>query len=265
MIILTNHWYDEAVRLRCGIIDAGKRIEVFHRTGGRERDIDKLSALAKQIIRTGLIAGNGSTYGKGLYFTSDWLSQFAANGKSTMTGLYGPVLLKFVLPTRGILAFDYRMAQAIYGASRFKLSDQWQALHPGHAVPGIIQILSRDLMQTLVRPEISANRAKCFWGDFLYEDEGNVREFWNDCIARFKCLSPDITEAYEWASDEDFKNIDIYRDAAVTGIAYHGTHDGNVVFVKASRANIVKPIAWCIMDPAKPYDPSAFLVRWTKV
>jgi hypothetical protein len=106
--------------LQEGVVGTGygsSYIESYHSTGQRAddpRDKQSLVDYVESIIKSGFKPGSGDMYGKGLYSTGDWLSQFGGKGNGYMDN-YGNAIIKYRTPANGILIFDYRVAKKMYG------------------------------------------------------------------------------------------------------------------------------------------------------
>lgn len=254
----------ESCRFDEGLSPDGKTFEVYHRTGyGKSNDVTKLVAHVQSIIKNGFKAGHGDMYGHGFYSTGDLESQFGLRGQRQTMGGYGAAIIKYQVPTKGLFVFDYRLAKKIYGGNAYTLADQYHKIAPGRSIPRVIEVLSDDLEQTFINPKLSADRAFAFWGQFLYNTKGNIkqRDFWLMCDS----VPSGILQAYQALTADDFDGCDIYRMQGSIGIAYAGNNDGNVVFIKSEATNLLKPLMYCVMDPSKPGDKKAFIVPWTKV
>jgi hypothetical protein len=258
--------------LQEGVVGAGygsSYIDSYHRTGqwaSNPRDKQSLIDYVEKIIQSGFKPGSGDFYGKGLYSTGDWLSQFKGKGNGYMD-VYGNAIIKYRTPAKGILIFDYRVAKKMYGGD-YSLVDQVvkYGLFTVNKMPRFIEILSDDLEQTFKFPKVSADRAYWIWEEFW-----NLHQKYDYCIknmASQKSGVPDMPynlqqEYYQIHQNDIVK--DLYRNKKVLGIAFSGNHDGNVLFIKEESLGSVKPMQYCIMDWRHPGDPKAFILPWTLV
>lgn len=90
----------------------GRFAVAFHRTKSTDRIMD--------IDATGFQAGNGDTYGRGIYLTYDFDSQLTDYMRR-----YGPYLVKSRVTLDEFLIFDEEPARRVYG-EKWTLRDQWQ-------------------------------------------------------------------------------------------------------------------------------------------
>lgn len=230
-------------------------IDSYHRTGAP--DVQRSLDMVKSILENGFKPGKGDMYGVGLYSTGDWLSQFGGRNNGCMDG-YGSAIIKYRTPSKGILIFDYRVAKKMYGV-QYTLVDQClqYGIYQRGRVPEFIEILSDDLEQTFKNPKISADRAlhiwKAYWCDHVN---------YASCIVKLDNLPSDLYNDYMNCKDLE---KDLYHNPKVLGIAFSGNHDGNVLFIKKEKLNMVKPLQYCVMDYTKSSDPRAFVVPWTLV
>jgi hypothetical protein len=260
----------EFAPLHEGVVGEGygtSYIDSYHRTGQRAdnpRDKQSLIDYVQDIVKTGFKPGSGDMYGRGLYSTGDWLSQFGGKGNGAMDG-YGNAIIKYRTPSRGILIFDYRVAKKMYGGA-YSLVDQVvkYGLFTINNMPRMIEILSDDLEQTFKFPKVSADRAYCIWQS-LWNEHGKYQDIIK-IMSRSKSGVPDmphdIQQDYYSCSGGDVVK-DLYRNKKVLGIAFSGNHDGNVLFIKEDALGQVKPLQYCIMDWQHPSDPRAFILPWT--
>jgi hypothetical protein len=258
--------------LQEGVVGSGygsSYIESYHRTGqGADNPRDKQSLIdhVEEIIKSGFKPGFGDLYGKGLYSTGDWLSQFGGKGNSVLD-YYGNAIIKYRTPARGILIFDYRVAKKMYGGE-YTLLDQVvrYGLFTVNKMPRMIEVLSDDLEQTFKFPKVSADRA--YW---IWENLWDNHQKYDSCIRNMASqksgvpLMPhDLQQDYFGIQGNDFVK-DLYRNKKVLGIAFSGNHDGNVLFIKEDALGSVKPVQYCIMDWRHPGDPKAFVLPWTLI
>jgi hypothetical protein len=158
--------------LQEGVVGTGygsSYIDSYHRTGRRAddpRDKQSLIDYVENIIKSGFKPCYGVTYGKGLYSTGDWLSQFGGKGNGYM-GNYGNAIIKYRTPAKGILIFDYRVAKKMYGGG-YSLIDQVvkYGLFAAKNMPAFIKVLSDDLEQTSKYPKSKYHR-QSRWLDFM--------------------------------------------------------------------------------------------------
>jgi hypothetical protein len=258
--------------LQEGVVGTGygsSYIDSYHRTGQYAKDPrDKRSIIdyVESIIKEGFKPGAGDMYGRGLYSTGDWLSQFGGKGNSLMAN-YGDAIIKYRTPAKGILIFDYRVAKKMYGGG-YSLVDQVikYGLFTASKLPPFIEILSDDLEQTFRFPRVSANRAIWIW-----EELWNEHQKYDHCIknmsfseAGVPAMPYDLQQEYFGLKPNEIVK-DLYHNKRVLGIAFSGNHDGNVLFIKEEALNLVKPLQYCIMDWQHPSDPKAFILPWRLV
>ena len=145
-----------------GVSKAG--FTFYHRTGGG--DVNNCINTIKSILSTGFRKGVGSMYGSGLYGTTDRKSSFRKDNIDT----YGLGLLKYLVPIKGILVFDYNLAGLIFGTGAGKDGYPAYSLYsqlvsygvfPSGKVPQIFKVLSDDLECTwgAAARTLSADRA----------------------------------------------------------------------------------------------------------
>jgi hypothetical protein len=258
--------------LQEGVVGTGygsSYIDSYHRTGQRAddpRDKQSLIDYVEGIIKSGFKPGSGDMYGKGLYSTGDWLSQFGGKGNGYMDN-YGNAIIKYRTPSKGILIFDYRVAKKMYGGD-YSLADQLvkYGLFAVNKMPPFIEILSDDLEQTFKFPKVSADRAYWIWEEFW--DSHQKYDYCIKNMASQKSGVPsmpyDLQQEYYRLQQNDIVK-DLYRSKKVLGIAFSGNHDGNVLFIKEDSLGSVKPMQYCIMNWQRPGDPKAFILPWTLV
>jgi hypothetical protein len=255
-----------------GVVGTGygsSYIDSYHRTGqyaDDPRDKQSLIDYVEGIIKSGFKPGSGDMYGKGLYSTGDWLSQFGGKGNGYMDN-YGNAIIKYRTPAKGILIFDYRVSKKMYGGG-YSLADQVvkYGLFTVNKMPPFIEILSDDLEQTFKFPKVSADRAYWIWEELW--DRHNKYDYCIKNMASQKSGVPampyDLQQEYYRLQQNDIVK-DLYRNKKVLGIAFSGNHDGNVLFIKEDALGSVKPTQYCIMDWQHPGDPKAFILPWTLV
>jgi hypothetical protein len=258
--------------LQEGVVGEGygsSYIDSYHRTGTRAenpRDKQSLIDYVENMIKSGFTPGSGAMYGVGLYSTGDWLSQFGGKGNDSMD-FYGNAIIKYRTPARGILIFDYRIAKKMYGGS-YTLIDQCvkYGIFTASNMPRMIDILSDDLEQTFKFPKVSADRAYWIWEN-LWDSHKNYQDVIKK-MAQSKSGVPDmpanLQQDYFSCAGKDIVK-DLYHHPKITGIAFSGNHDGNVLFIKKEALSQVKPLQYCIMDWQKSSDPRAFIHPWTLV
>lgn len=232
-------------------------IDSYHRTGDVQ---DTQAALdkVKSILQNGFKPGTGALYGVGLYSTGDWLSQFGGRGNGYMLG-YGSAIIKFRTPAKGVLLFDYRIARKVYG-NNYTLEDQlinFGVISYGK-VPKFISLLSEDLMETFKNPRVSADRALVIWKNLWCDHKAYIATIQN------LNASPDTIQQYLQIPTAEIPR-DLYHNPKIIGIAFSGSNDGNVLFIKKEQLSKAKPLAYCVMDSQKSSDPRAFIVPWTLV
>ena len=240
--------------LQEGVVGTGygsSYIDSYHRTGQYADDpwdVQSLIDYVNTIIKSGFKPGSGDMYGKGLYSTGDWLSQFGGKNNGLMDG-YGNAIIKYRTPSRGVLIFDYRISKKIYG-SGYSLVDQ---------------VVKYGIFSAFKYPKVSADRA--YW---IWQQLWNKHKDYRSCIkeivtakAGVPNMPQDLQKEYFSCSGHYVK--DLYRNKKVIGIAFSGNHDGNVLFIKEDSLNQIKPIQYCVMDWKRPSDPKAFLHPWTLV
>jgi hypothetical protein len=258
--------------LQEGVVGTGygsSYIDSYHRTGqwaNKPRDKQSLIDYVEDIIRYGFKPGSGDMYGKGLYSTGDWLSQFGGKGNGLMDN-YGNAIIKYRTPAKGILIFDYRVSKKMYGGG-YSLVDQVvkYGLFTINKMPSFIEILSDDLEQTFKFPKVSADRAYWIWERFW-----DSHQKYDDCINNMSSQRPgvpdmpyNLRQEYLALRRNDIVK-DLYHDNKVSGIAFSGNLDGNVLFIKQEALGLVRHLQYCIMDWQHPGDPKAFVLPWTPV
>lgn len=253
-----------------GVVGEGygtSHIDSYHRTGTyaeNPRDKQSLIDYVESIIKNGFKPGSGDAYGVGLYSTGDWLSQFGGKGNSLMDH-YGNAIIKYRTPARGILIFDYRVAKKMYGGS-YTLVDQVvkYGIFTVSKMPRMIEVLSDDLEQTFKWPKVSASRAYHIWNNLwnCKDKYQNVIKSMSRSSSGVPNMPYDLQQDYFSCSGNDVVK-DLYNHKKVTGIAFSGNHDGNVLFIKKDSLNQVKPLQYCIMDWTRASDPRAFILPWT--
>jgi hypothetical protein len=258
--------------LKEGVVGTGygsSYIESYHRTGQRAdnpRDKQSLIDYVESIIKSGFKPGSGAMYGKGLYSTGDWLSQFGGKGNGYMDN-YGNAIIKYRTPARGILIFDYRVAKKMYGGG-YSLVDQVvkYGLFTVNKMPKMIEVLSDDLEQSFKFPKVSADRAYWIW-EQLWDSHQKYDYCLKNMISQKSGVPQmpyDLQQDYFSSQGNDFVK-DLYHNKKVLGIAFSGNHDGNVLFIKEDALGSVKPMQYCIMDWQHPSDSKAFILPWTLV
>jgi hypothetical protein len=247
-------------------------IDSYHRTNAmrNRNDPDDVEDGIINLIHTGFKPGSGDMYGKGLYSTGDWDSQFKDNGD--MLG-YGIGIIKYRTPTKNVLIFDYRVSKKVYGYGKHTLTNQLVnvfKIYPAGKVPDFIDALSNDLERTFKYPKLSADRAYSVW----YEMWQKGDKFDQNKLQKFLTLGqgyPEAPEAIKSLYGKAFQSGDykgtkvIFNKTNVIGIAFSGNHDGNVLFIKEDSLKLITPIMYCIMDINKPGDSKAFVKPWTPV
>jgi hypothetical protein len=258
--------------LQEGVVGTGygsSYIESYHRTGQRAdnpRDKQSLVDYVEGIIESGFKPGSGDMYGRGLYSTGDWLSQFGGKGNGYMDD-YGNAIIKYRTPAKGILIFDYRVAKKMYGGG-YTLVDQAvkYGLFTASKMPRMIEVLSDDLEQSFKFPKVSADRAYWIW-EMLWDVHKKYNYCIRNMISQKSGIPPmpyNLQQDYFSVSGADFVK-DLYHNKKVLGIAFSGNHDGNVLFIKEDALGSVKPMQYCIMDWRRPGDSKAFILPWTLV
>jgi hypothetical protein len=247
-------------------------IDSYHRTNAGESNSnpDDVEDGIINLIQAGFKPGIGDMYGKGLYSTGDWLSQFQGDG--SMLG-YGIGIIKYRTPTKNVLIFDYRVSKKVYGYGRHTLANQLVnifKIYPTGKVPDFIDALSNDLERTFKYPKLSAARAYSVWLEMWQRgagfDQKNLQKFLTSGNG-YPAAPGAIESLYIKAHQSgDYKGTKaIFNKSNVIGIAFSGNHDGNVLFIKENSLKSITPIMYCIMDQSKPGDSKAFIKPWTIV
>jgi WD40 repeat protein len=116
-------------------------------------------------------------------------------------------------------------------------------------MPPFIEILSDDLEQTFKFPKVSANRAYWIWERFW-----DNHQKYDVCIKSMASQESGVP-AMPYDLQQEYYNLqqndivkDLYHNNKVSGIAFSGNHDGNVLFIKQEALGLVKPMQYCIMD-----------------
>lgn len=238
----------------------------YHRTGGSMVDIDAIADQIKTIIKTGFIPGFGDMYGKGIYGTTDRKSSFDKQNVNA----YGLGIIKYLVPTKGILILDYNIAGIIFGTGKgksgypaYSLANQLveYGIFPATGIPEIFKVLSDDLEVTwgASNRKLSAERAKHVFVDGIMAGGDIYNQVKNGCSK----VSPEILLAYSKAyqSAKALKGFD--KRPGVVGIVFSGNHDGNVIVLY--KYSHMKPIAWGISNPTDPNNPNSWIIPMTPV
>jgi len=237
---------------------------VFHRTG-RGLTPTQISERIANIIKQGFKPDRGDMYGVGMYSTLNLKSQL----NNYMENSYGDGVIQYFVPKKGFIIFDYTIARKIY-PSDFTLAQQLLVngvYKNASEIPYGLQALSRDLLDTLKNPLVSADRAYRIWrGCYDSSSARNVADVWES-------LTPAVTNKeakslYAAAKAESKKQMS--RIPGIQGIVYTGENDGNVVLVYRPTPTVIQPRKWCVLIPGnKPSNIDnntlQFAIEWQKV
>ena len=230
----------------------------YHRTGGR--DVVGCVKTIKNILKVGFKPGHGDMYGVGMYGTTDRKSSFNSGNISS----YGLGLIKYLVPVKGILIFDYNISALLFGTGlgksgqpAYSLEDQLvrYGIFQAGKVPEIFQVLSWDLEKSFGAGNrtISADRAYQIFVQGIMKG-GNIPNL----AKGLSKIDNDMVDAYIHAAytAARYKNFDRFK--GVNGIVFSGNHDGNVIVMY--KFYQVKPLMWGVSDPGDAGNPSAWAV-----
>lgn len=231
----------------------------YHRTG--RSSVADAEKTIQSILKTGFQPGGGDMYGVGMYGTTDRASSFSSYNVSS----YGIGLIKYLVPVKGILIFDYNISALLFGTSidpktsspAYSLESQLvrYGIFSAKSVPEIFQVLSVDLECTFGGGNRRLSAERCYH-IFI---EGIMNGGSIPQLAKgLSNISGDLVKEYSLAAwtAKRWKGID--KKPGVNGIVFSGNHDGNVIVMYKMVG--VKPLAWGVSDPNDPTDPKKWAI-----